>query len=90
MSIEELKEKKPISIGLIFGAVALAFNIGFIYANMIAADHQIEKNATQSKQFTEQEVGGLRSDWERQNDINKRRDDELLERIKDLEDNHKK
>jgi len=89
MSIEEFKQKRPISIGLVAGAVAIAFNIGFIYANMLAADKEIIKNEKSAKEFTEQEVGGLRSDWERQNDLERSRDTELLERINDLEKYHK-
>lgn len=88
MSIEELKDKKNVSLGLIVGAVALAFNIGFIYANMISADNQIDKNRIQAKDFTEQEVGGLRADWERQNKAEKDRDDSLLKRIEKLEQYH--
>jgi len=89
MSIEELKEKKSFSIGLLVGSLAIAFNIGFIYANMLAADKEIVKNAEQARLYTEQEVGGLRSDWERQNNILRSRDQEMLERIKELEKYHK-
>ncbi len=83
MSIEELKEKKSFSIGLLVGGLAIAFNIGFIYANMLAADKEIIKNEKQASSYTEQEVGGLRSDWERQNKIT---DD----RLKELEKYHRK
>ena len=89
MSIEELKEKKSFSMGLLAGGLAIAFNIGFIYANMLAADKEIVKNAEQARLYTEQEVGGLRSDWERQNNILRSRDQEMLERIKELEKYHK-
>ena len=90
MNVEELKEKKSFSIGLLVGSLAIAFNIGFIYANMLAADKEIVKNAEQARLYTEQEVGGLRSDWERQNAILKARDQEMLDRIKELEKYHKK
>ena len=89
MSIEELKEKKSFSMGLLAGGLAIAFNIGFIYANMLAADKEIIKNADSARIYTEQEVGGLRSDWERQNNILRLRDQEMLERIKELEKYHK-
>jgi hypothetical protein len=89
MSVEEFKERKSFSIGFIAGGLAIAFNIGFIYANMLAADKEIIKNAKQAKEYTEQEVGGLRADWERQNAILKLRDAEMAERIKELEEYHK-
>ena len=89
MNVEELKEKKSFSIGLLVGSLAIAFNIGFIYANMLAADKEIVKNAEQARLYTEQEVGGLRSDWERQNAILKARDQEMSDRIKELEKYHK-
>ena len=90
MSIEELKDKKSFSVGLLIGSLAVAFNIGFIYANMLASDKEIIKNAEAARIYTEQEVGGLRSDWERQNNILRLRDSEMLERIKELEKYHKK
>ena len=90
MSIEELKEKKSFSIGVVVAGLAIAFNIGFIYANMLNAEKEIIQNADNARIFTEQKVDGLRSEWERQNNILRLRDQEMLERIKELEKYHKK
>ena len=88
-SPEELKEKRPISMGLVAWAVILAFNLGVIYATILSAQKDIINDAKAAKEYTEQEVGGLRSDWERGNTIAKQDREQHLKRIEDLEAYHK-
>ena len=52
-------------------------------------DRQAVKSAADNRLYTEQEVSGLRSDWERQNAILRERDIELVKRIEALEKYHK-
>jgi hypothetical protein len=86
---EELKQTTKVSYGLILWAVCIAASMGYLYSSMHFNDRQAEKNAVDNRLYTEQEVGGLRSDWERQNKIDLGRFIKLEERIKELEDNHK-
>ena len=86
---EDFKKKTTVTYGLIIWVGIMAGSMGYLYASMNHNDRQAEKNAADNRLYTEQEVGGLRADWERQNSIMKSRDAELLERIKELEQNHK-
>ena len=86
---DEFKKRMSVTWGLAIWALSMAFSMGFIYSNMIANDRQVEKNAVQAHEFTEQEVGGLRADWERGNQQLIRRDNEIIRRIEELEKYHK-
>ena len=89
MTPEEFKEKKNLSIGVVAWAVVIAFNLGVLYTTMMTTRENVESNKKAAKDYVEQEVGGLRSDWERQNAILKTRDSEMMERIKELEKYHR-
>ncbi len=89
MTPDEFKEKKTVSIGLVAWAVVIAFNLGVLYATMLATREDVSNNRQAAKDYTEQEVSGLRLDWERQNNISKKEREEMREDIKDLEKYHK-
>ena len=86
---EEFKSKLHITGGAIVYIVAVAFSMGLMFASILGAKQDIVDDKKAAKEFTEQEVGGLRSDWERQNNILRNRDAEMIERIKALEEYHK-
>lgn len=86
---EEFKQKTTISWGLYAFSLFIAFNIGVLYATMLGSRDDIIENKEDSINFTEQEVGGLRSDWERQNTIQAIHDKGVIKRIEDLEKYHK-
>ena len=79
---EEFKSKVHISWGMLIWAVAIAGSMGFLYSQMIHNDRQSEKNAKDNRLYTEQEVGGLRADWERDRE-------QMIKRIDELEKYHK-
>lgn len=85
----EFNEKKPMSLGLIAWAVVIAFNLGVLYATMMATREDVADNKKAAKDYVEQEVGGLRSDWERQNDVSRKERSEIREDIKELQQYHK-
>lgn len=86
---DEFKEKKTLSFGLVAWAVVIAFNLGVLYATMLSTKEDVMSNKKAAKEYVEQEVGGLRSDWERQNDQAERERKELREDISELEKYHK-
>ena len=56
-----LAKKKVLSIGVIVWVASMAFSMGMIYARI--NDHT--KDIQSAREYTEQEVSGLRSDWDR-------------------------
>jgi hypothetical protein len=86
---DEFSQKMNISWGLLIWAVGIAGSMGFLYASMIHNDNQSQKNSIDNRLYTEQEVGGLRSDWERQNNVEREETKELIKRIESLEKYHK-
>lgn len=89
MAPDEFREKKVVSIGLVAWAVVIAFNLGVLYATMLATRDDVSNNKTTAKEYVEQEVGGLRSDWERQNEQSAKEREELREEILNLWEYHK-
>lgn len=71
---DEFSKKQTVTIGLIVWVAAISFSMGMIYARIV--DHT--KDIKAARDFTEQEVGGLRADWERDRQDKNRRL-ELLE-----------
>lgn len=86
---EEFKEKFKMSWGLYVFSLLLAFNIGILYATMLSSKEDIVNNKKAARDYTEQEVGGLRADWERHNHIIKDEVEDLSSRVKELEEYHK-
>lgn len=58
---DEFSAKKTITIGFIVWIAAISFSMGMIYARIM--DHS--KDIGKAREFAEQEVNGLRADWER-------------------------
>ena len=58
---DEFSDKKVISIGAIVWVASISFSMGMIYARI--NDHT--KDIQGTRLYTEQEVSGLRSDWDR-------------------------
>jgi hypothetical protein len=86
---EEFKDKFNVSIGAMVYIFFTGISLGVLGATLLGAKDDIVKNHAASLNYTEQEVGGLRSDWDRGEDI---RDDErnaIYKRIEDLEKYHK-
>ena len=61
MSAPELEGKIRVSYALILGIVASAFTIGGVVTKITSQAEEIQE----VRRYVEQEVGGLRSDWER-------------------------
>lgn len=89
MAPDEFKEKKQVSVGLVAWAVVIAFNLGVLYATMMATRESVAENKKAAKDYVEQEVGGLRSDWERQNEQTKKEREEIRQEIEELWNYHK-
>ena len=87
---DEFKEKKSLSMGFVAWAVVIAFNLGVLYATMMATREDVFNNKKAAKEYVEQEVGGLRSDWERQNKQEEKEREEIREDINELQKYHKK
>lgn len=82
MSFSEKDKKVTVTIGLIMTLVAAAFFLGTLWEK----NQSLQSEVKGSKDFTEQEVGGLRSDWERHNLIVKEQMEEMrADWKKDLE-----
>lgn len=89
MTPDELKEKKNVSYGLIVWVGVICFNIGVLYATLLSAKDDISDNKKAARDYVEQEVGGLRSDWERQNEIEKAYRAKIMSELEELEKYHK-
>ncbi len=70
---DEFSKKQVVSIGLIVWVAAISFSMGMIYARIV--DHT--KDIQGARNFTDQEVGGLRSDWDRDRQEQNRRLDKI-------------
>jgi len=90
MSIEEFKHKMPLTIGAIVWIAAISFSMGMLYSDNMNMAKKIITDKKDARDYTEQEVGGLRSDWERHNEILKESEEQVLKRIDELEKYHKK
>ena len=88
-SPDEFKTKLTLTGAAIAYIIGASFSMGIMFAGLMGAKQDIVDDKEAAKNYTEQEVGGLRSDWERQNAILKNRDVEMMERIKELEKYHK-
>ena len=86
---EDFKKKTTVTYGLIIYVGVVMGAMGYLFASMEHNDRQAVKSAADNRLYTEQEVSGLRSDWERQNAILRERDIELVKRIEALEKYHK-
>lgn len=75
MSPDEFSIKTPVTIGLIIWIAVISFSLGMIYAKII----DNEKEHEHIREFVEQEVSGLRADWERDR-VEKNRRLEKLEK----------
>lgn len=58
----DFDKKTTVTLGLIIWIAGVSFSMGIIYKSIIDND----KEHLQIKEYIEQEVGGLRSDWERE------------------------
>lgn len=89
MTPDEFKEKKNVSYGLIIWVGVICFNIGVLYATLLSVKDDVTNNRAAAKEYVEQEVGGLRSDWERHNEQTAKERQEMRNDIDDLEKYHK-
>ncbi len=74
---EEFSKKQTVTIGLIIWVAAISFSMGMIYARIV--DHT--KDIKAARDFVEQEVGGLRSDWERDRESQNKRIDKIENKL---------
>lgn len=88
-SPDEFKQKLTLTGAAIAYIIGASFSMGIMFAGLMGAKQDIVDDREAAKNFTEQEVGGLRSDWERQNDQSKQERQEITERLKELEKYHK-
>ena len=77
---DELEKKTNISYGLIAAIIIAAFSLGGTVATLVSqvgkiqhVEDTIYKAQKETEDYTTQEVGGLRSDWERRNSDVERR-----------------
>ena len=57
----EFSKKATVTVGLIVWIAMISFSMGVLYAKI--QDHT--KDIQEARKYVEQEVGGLRADWER-------------------------
>jgi len=76
---KEFDIRGTFSISLIVSLIVASFVVGGIVSRLLSQEDDIKA----SKDYTTQEVGGLRSDWERKND-------EYERRLQNLEKHHVK
>ena len=69
--VPELKEKSGISLGLTIALIVAAFVVGTVFAGYLGL--HVEVKAVDTKVIDE--VGGLRSDWERSRKEDKEHND---------------
>ena len=58
---KEFEKSHLVSLGLIIWVAAISFSMGMIYKSIVDHTDMISK----AREFTQQEVDGLRADWER-------------------------
>ena len=63
MNAPEFDKKINISLGLIIGLVVASFTLGGVVSKVLSQEAEIQS----VRDYVGQEVGGLRSDWERNN-----------------------
>lgn len=88
MSIPETSNKVNVSISLIMALAISAFSLGGVVTGLLGLESRITEVQKKSKELVEQEVGGLRSDWERQELIDKERAESINKRIDRKIENH--
>ena len=76
---DEFSKKATVTVGLVIWIATISFSMGMLYARI--TDHT--KDIKAARQYVEQEVGGLRSDWER----DKKEQDRRLIKLEDEKDN---
>ena len=86
---EDFKNKTTVTIGLIVYVGMVMLTVGYLFASMEHNDRQAVKSAEDNRLYTQQEVDGLRSDWERNNKTQEKIDEEQNKRIEALEKYHK-
>lgn len=72
---DEFNKKLPISIGLVVFCCAISFSLGTLYTKIFDQGEELQE----VRNFVEQEVGGLRADWERDRQMQNKR----LEKLED-------
>ena len=77
MSPDEFSSKATVTIGFIIWIAIISFSMGILYAKIVDHTEQIH----QARDYTTQEVDGLRADWERDRKEQDRR-------LQILEDKH--
>lgn len=61
--------KVPVTIGLIIWVAIISFSLGMLYKGSI----DLKEEIISSRNYTSQEVDGLRADWERDREEQNRR-----------------
>jgi hypothetical protein len=76
----DFNTKIPVTIGLIIWVAIISFSMGMLYKGHVDADKRIEDNKEYTKEqidkareYTTQEIEGLRADWERDKKEQERR-----------------
>jgi hypothetical protein len=59
------KTKISVQLSILVAALVVAYRLGFVHANMERTDLQMKQDYNRLHELIIQEVGGLRSDWER-------------------------
>ena len=80
LDVKEKDRKVTVTIGLIAVLVISSFFVGMLWEKNQSLHTEVEL----SKSYTEQEVSGLRADWERQNKIVKQEIEQLEQQHKEL------
>lgn len=85
--VKEFQKQVPMmTVAFIVVIAVIGFFLGYVVAQAQGSDEQLHT----LHDFAIDEVGGLRSDWERQNKVEYERFEKLEERIKKLETKHEK
>jgi hypothetical protein len=73
----DFNAKTTVTIGLLIWIAGVSFSMGMIYKSIM----DNEKEHLQIKMFIEQEVGGLRADWERDRAMKENEIEDLNQKV---------
>lgn len=89
---KEMNHTVTLSLGFIVCISVISFSLGRLFAKNEALQVQVNNQHLELKQFVEQEVGGLRSDWERSRDEDREQIKSAFKEVKEdflyLRDKH--
>ena len=76
---KDFDQKIPVTIGLIIWVAIISFSLGMLYKGNI----DLKEEILAAREYTKQEIDGLRADWDRDRKAQEKQIDEIKEKFDD-------